>query len=92
VYIERKGLRWWKFDEIDDLIQKRLTSLDEIETIVNEARQQQANDEIAGDNREIMELARQSDQLMERVELARKTYASLQNTAKKEQALRSTSR
>ncbi len=38
VYVVRSGLRFWKFDGLDKLIDKQLASLDEIDRVVEEAR------------------------------------------------------
>ncbi|MFA6241040.1 MAG: CehA/McbA family metallohydrolase, partial [Candidatus Hydrogenedentales bacterium] len=34
VYVVRKGLRFWKYDAVDDLIAKRMTSLAEVDALV----------------------------------------------------------
>ncbi len=76
VYITRKGLRFWKMAEVDQLIKKQLLRLGEIEMIVAEARK--AVDEGAAPAlTEVLELARQGDQLLERVKLVKGLYAAL---------------
>lgn len=87
IYVIREGLRFWKYDGIQELIAKRETSLAEIEQIVAEATAQ--NDAAAvDDNRPIQQLALQGPELLKRVEAAKEIYANLRETAKEESALR----
>lgn len=87
IYVVREGLRFWKYEGIEDLIAKRETSLAEIEQIVAEAIAQ--NDAgTVNDNRPIQQLALQGPELLERVQAAREIYAGLRETAGKEAALR----
>lgn len=87
VYVVRPGLRFWRFDAVDELIRKRLASLDEVETIVREARK--LNDEgKAGEDRYLTELASQGPELLDRIEAARRIYADLKEVAAKERPLR----
>ena len=90
VYIVREGLRFWKFDGLDELIAKRLASLAEIEQIVAEAKALNAEGKLEKD-RYRQQLALQGDALLERVALARNLYADLQQTAAAERARRSQS-
>lgn len=87
VYVIRKGLRFWKFDEAAELIDKRLESLASIEKIVADARRNQAGARRDAD-RFITQLAAQGDQLLERVTAAREIYRQLQQTLKAERAIR----
>jgi hypothetical protein len=87
VYIVRDGLRFWKFDGLDDLIAKRLASLAEIEQIVAEAKQLNAEGKLERD-RYRKQLALQGDALLQRVTQARNLYADLQRTAEAERAQR----
>ncbi|MCL4692744.1 MAG: CehA/McbA family metallohydrolase, partial [Candidatus Hydrogenedentes bacterium] len=87
IYVIREGLRFWKYEGIEDLIAKRETSLSEIEQIVAEAIAQ--NDAGAvNDNRPIQQLALQGPDLLDRVRAAREIYAGLRETARLEAALR----
>lgn len=90
VYVVRDGLRFWKFDGLDELIAKRLASIAEIEQIVAEAKQLNAEGKLEQD-RYRKELARQGDALQERVTLARNLYADLQRIAEAERAQRNPS-
>ena len=76
VYVTRKGLRFWKMDEVETLVAKRRRQLDEIETIVAEARQA-VNDGASPALIEIHELAAQGDRLLQRVRIARENYSDL---------------
>ncbi len=87
VYVVREGLRFWKYEAVDDLIARRLASLDEVEKIVEDAKQREAKGEVEGD-RYVKQLAVQGPELMQRVEAARKIYAELKETAAKERAKR----
>jgi hypothetical protein len=87
VYVVREGLRFWKYDAVDALIAKRLTSLDEVEKLVADARQRDKAGTVEGD-RTIKQLALQGPELLKRVEAARKIYAELRETAAKERPLR----
>jgi hypothetical protein len=83
VYVVRGDLRFWKFDQVESLIQKRLASLAEIERIVAEARQRQGSGTLGGD-RAWSELAEQAEELLERVGTARETYGELARQAERE--------
>jgi hypothetical protein len=87
VYITRKGMRFWKMDEVERLIDKRLSQLGEIEQIVAEAKQA-VRDGASPGFIEIQELAKQGDPLLERVRIARENYAELRKTFETEKRLR----
>jgi len=87
VYVVREGLRFWKFDGLEDLIAKRLASLAQIEQLVAEARRDEAAGKLEH-NRYRKQLARQGDALLERVGAARALYAELQRVAESERRLR----
>jgi hypothetical protein len=87
VYIVRDGLRFWKYDDLDELIAKRLTSLAEIERIVAEAKKLDAEGKLETD-RYRKQLALEGDLLLERVSLARTIYAHLKDVAEAERAVR----
>ena len=87
VYIVREGLRFWKYDGLEELMMKRVASLAEIETIVADARRLN-NEGKLGSDRARQQLALQGDALLERVEKARKLYSELKRTVAAERALR----
>jgi hypothetical protein len=87
VYLVRPGLRFWKFDGLDELIARRLANLKDIEDIVAEARRLDAEGKIETD-RYRKELAREGDLLLQRVSLARKQYEDLKRTAETERSKR----
>jgi hypothetical protein len=88
VYIVREGLRFWKFDGLEDLITKRLDSLAQIEQIVADAKRLDAEGKLEKD-RYRKQLALQGDALLERVTSARSLYADLKRTADAERGRRS---
>jgi hypothetical protein len=90
VYIVREGLRFWKFNSLDELFQKRLTSLGQIERIVAEAKQLDAEGKLEQD-RYRKQLALQGDLLLERVTQARKLYDELNRVAEAERGSRGAS-
>jgi hypothetical protein len=87
VYLARRGMRFWKMNEVETLIAKRLSQLAEIEGIVATARKAVADGTSVG-LIEIQELAEQGDQLLDRVRLARGNYATLRKTYETELKLR----
>ena len=88
VYVVRKGLRFWKFDSVSDLIGKREASLAEIEHIVAEAQAGRNSKGEADSERPVTELAKQGPELLKRVGEAKQIYAGLRATAEHEAALR----
>jgi len=87
VYVIREGLRFWKFDGLEALLARREESLRQIEGIIAEARQLNAQGRLETD-RYRKQLALQGDALLERVALARGLYADLRRTAETERAVR----
>ena len=87
VYVVREGLRFWKFDGLEELLGKRLASLAEIEQMVAEARRLDAEGRLESD-RARKQLAWQGDALLERVALARQLYEDLKRTAEAERPRR----
>lgn len=87
IYVVRKGLRFWKYDAVDDLIAKRMASLAEIETIVAEAVDKDKRGELEGKRVKKL-LAEQGPALLERVAAARAIYEDLKAVAAKEASLR----
>jgi hypothetical protein len=87
VYVVREGLRFWKFDGLDELLAKRLASLAEIEHMVAEARRLDAAGQL-GTDRARIQLAWQGEALLERVALARQLYEDLRKLAETERPRR----
>ena len=96
VYVVRKPLRFWKFDQVEPLITTRLHSLAEVERLVDQATsmsQGQIAYEPLGTGEgtgwwEIQRLAEQGPELLERVAEARRIYEQLQETWKLEKSQR----
>jgi hypothetical protein len=88
VYVIREGLRFWKFDSVDALIDKRLASLVQIEQLVTETRSQDRGMRLESD-RNRKQLALQGPELLERVASARTLYSELRKTADDERSRRS---
>jgi hypothetical protein len=87
IYVQREGLRFWKFNEVENLIALRLKSLAEVEAVIADAIARNARGEVEND-RTIKQLALQGSLLLERVETAKSFYETLKRTYKKEQSLR----
>jgi regulator of replication initiation timing len=87
VYVVREGLRFWKFDALDALFERRMTSLAEVEQIVADACHDNAEGKLEND-RYRKQLARQGDALLERVGQARKLYQELKRVEETERRLR----
>ncbi len=87
IYVVRDGLRFWKFDGIQELLAKREASLAEVEQIVADAIARNDSGEV-DDNRTIKQLALQGPELLQRVDAAKQIYADLGAVADKEVALR----
>jgi hypothetical protein len=89
VYVICPGLRFWKFDGLEELLGKREASLRQIEELIAEARRLEAQEQLQNDrNRKL--LAQQAGALLERVAVARDIYANLRRTAVLERSLRET--
>jgi hypothetical protein len=87
IYIVREGLRFWKYEGLEELISKRLTSLEQVEQIVAEARTLNAEGKLESD-RYRKQLALQGDLLLQRVNAARELYSKLKQVAQDEKNLR----
>lgn len=87
VYVVRPGLRFWKHDEVDKRVAQATQSLDEIEKIVANAREQDAAGKLE-DNRALKQLAVQGPALLQRVSEARAIWQNLKRVAEKEAPLR----
>ncbi|MCC6155182.1 MAG: CehA/McbA family metallohydrolase, partial [Candidatus Hydrogenedentes bacterium] len=83
IYVVREGLRFWKYDAVPALIEKRLASLAEIEQIVADAQARNTAGQV-DDNRAIKQLALQGPALLERVNAAKALYADLSRIATEE--------
>lgn len=91
VYVVREGLRFWKFEGLEDLLARREESLRQIEGLITQARQRDAEGRLETDRYRKL-LARQGDALLERVDLARRLYADLKAQAARERPLRAAAR
>jgi hypothetical protein len=80
VYVVRQGLRFWKFEAIEELIQKRLVSLAQIEQVVAAAQADDRGMRLATD-RNRKQLALNGSELLKRVSAARDLYTQLRQTA-----------
>ncbi len=92
VYVRRGNLRFWKFQAVPALIEKRLSNLAEIEQLVREARET-ARKRDAGGLTEMqilakIRLAEQGDALLERVAESRKIYEGLRQVMEQERSSR----
>ena len=87
VYVIREGLRFWKYDGLDPLFERRKAHLAEIEQLVADARRDDAAGKLEN-NRYRKQLALEGDLLIERVTRARALYADLERVAKAERAKR----
>ena len=87
VKLVREGLRFWKYDGLDELLAKRAESLAQIESLVAEARQLEAEGRLEND-RYRQQLALQGPALLERVARARELYTGLKRTAEAERSRR----
>ncbi len=87
VYVVREGLRFWRFDGLEALFEKRKASLAEIEQIVAEARRDNAEGKLES-NRYRKQLALQGELLLQRVAQARQLYEDLGRVAVAERAAR----
>lgn len=88
IYVVREGLRFWKIDAVDQLVERRLGNLKEIEDIVAEAKRRNDAGELETD-RTLKQLAVQGPELLKRVEAARKIYLDLKHVAEQERTRRS---
>jgi hypothetical protein len=87
VYVIRDGLRFWKYDGLDALFERRRANLAEIEQIVADARRDDAEGKLEN-NRYRKQLALQGELLLQRVTQARQLYEHLESTARAERAPR----
>ena len=83
----REKLRFWKFEVVAELIAKRMASLQEIEQMVTQARQLDADGKLETD-RYWKQFALQGNALMDRVTRMRGVYEELQRTAVEERKVR----
>jgi len=76
VYVIREPFRFWKLEAAEELIAKRLASLDEVEHMVVRAQNLHDDGRTEG-SRTLEQLALQGPDLLERVAAARKIYEDL---------------
>ncbi len=86
VYVRRRGLRSWKYEDVPALLAARRESLGQIETLVAAART--ADPQALAGHQELRQLALQAEPLLERVRAARAIYDELEKTAERERPLR----
>ena len=91
VYVVREGLRFWKFDGLDALFEKRMASLAQIDQIIAEAKKLDAEGKLEQD-RYRKQLALEGDLLLQRVAQARELYAQLKRVAEAERGPRGVQR
>ena len=100
VYVIRKPLRFWKYNQVEQLITTRLHSLDEVERLVQQATSisqgEVAHERLAqGEGTgwwEVKRLAEQGPELLERVAEARRIYGRLHERWKGERSQREANR
>jgi hypothetical protein len=87
IYVVRPGLRFWKFEDVDPLIAKRLASLDDVDGMVKEHMEMVAR---GGDDTNLTDrqIALEGPELMTRVAAARKIYEDLKKIAEQERPMR----
>lgn len=83
IYIVREPFRFWHHDSTPELIAARRANLDEIEQMVRDAKETIAAGQHLQD-RWIVQLAKQGDELLERVTRARAVYRELEITHESE--------
>ncbi|MCL4217104.1 MAG: CehA/McbA family metallohydrolase [Candidatus Hydrogenedentes bacterium] len=88
IYIQRKGLRFWKYDAVPALIEKRLAQLGEIDQIIDEAAKAFDEGTLDYARRDKVQLVIQGDALRERVNAARRLFEDLKATYESEAATR----
>lgn len=88
VYVTRKGLHFWKFDELDSLFARREEHRRGVEQNVADVQAMKKRGEIPDNNRELHVLADIGDELVARVQSARKIYAELGAIAERERPIR----
>ncbi len=89
VYVVRPGLRFWKIDDIDSLIDKQYQRLDEIEQLVREKQKLYAEGKLEPKDVEWIQIATSlGPAMLERIEEARDIYRNLKETAEKERPIR----
>jgi len=96
IYLEREGLRFWKYDEVEDLINARLADLHDVEEMIRLAHKSKAEGknflntefrEWALDYR-IDRIIATEDLLRERVRTAEERYTQLRDIYENEKVLR----
>ena len=88
IYIQREGLRFWKYDAVPALIEKRLAQLGEIDQIIDEAAKSFDEGTLDYARRDKVQLVIQGDALRERVNAARRLFEDLKGTYESEAAIR----
>ncbi|MHC4444894.1 MAG: CehA/McbA family metallohydrolase [Planctomycetota bacterium] len=87
VYVIRRGLRFWKYDTVDRLIDARLAELNKVEGFTKEAMRLNSDGRAAMDLMS-KQLKLQGAALLKNVKEARRIYKKLKQTAKHEKSVR----
>ena len=86
----REGLRFWKFDQVGELLDQATGWLDDVDEIVASAQERDAKGELDAD-RTLSQLAKQGPELIKRVTAAREIYQKLRRVAEKAAPIRAAS-
>ena len=91
VYVVREGLRFWKFEAVDDLITARLANLDDVEKLIERARTQLEQSPFH-ERFGLILMTRQAPDLLDRIAQARTYWENLRGVAQRERRVRGVSR
>ena len=96
VYVVRDPLRFWKHEEVGNLIDKRLASLVRVREMVAQVLEHPAKTKDADSNSwewwQLKRLAQQGPELLQRVTVAEQIYEELRQIHAQERSLRTTAR
>ena len=96
VYVVRDPLRFWKHEEVGNLIDKRLASLVRVREMVAQVLEHPAKTKDADSNSwewwQLKRLAQQGPELLQRVTAAEQIYEELRQIHAQERSLRTTAR
>ena len=89
IFVIRKGFRFWKFEAIDEIMNRSLIALDKVEQSVEETRKRYEDNKMFTDELEYKQLNVLSSELLKRVDAAREIYRKLkEETAVEERPIR----
>ncbi len=86
VYVVRPPYRFWKLDDVEELLDKRYQSLREVGELIEDYTSQMEENPHHGDYK-IAAFNRQAPELKKRVDQARKHYEELEKLAEKEREM-----